>query len=106
MHGERVLVGGDAGNVGSHIVDLAVQGGADEVIVLDELVRGRNENLTWGARRRARLGGRGRRLGPRARRRVLGVALHAAVELPTGEDHHPYGNNTLSAELSRLSTRD
>jgi UDP-glucose 4-epimerase len=47
MQGKRVLVTGGAGNVGSHIVDLAVQAGADEVIVLDDFVRGRHENLEW-----------------------------------------------------------
>jgi nucleoside-diphosphate-sugar epimerase len=47
MSSERVLVRGYAGNVGSHIVDLAVQGSADEVIVLDNFGRGRYENLMW-----------------------------------------------------------
>lgn len=47
MRGERVLITGGAGNVGSHIVDCAVKAGAIEVIVLDNFVRGRHENLEW-----------------------------------------------------------
>ncbi|WP_433057140.1 NAD-dependent epimerase/dehydratase family protein [Dactylosporangium sp. CS-033363] len=43
----RVLVTGGAGTIGSHVVDLLVQGGAAEVIVLDNLVRGRMANLAW-----------------------------------------------------------
>jgi UDP-glucose 4-epimerase len=47
MHGDRVLVTGGAGNVGSHVVDLAIQNGAERVLVLDNFVRGRHENLEW-----------------------------------------------------------
>ena len=47
MAGDRVLVTGGAGNVGSHVVDLAIQHGARHVIVLDNFVRGRRENLEW-----------------------------------------------------------
>ncbi|MET7822416.1 NAD-dependent epimerase/dehydratase family protein [Micromonospora zamorensis] len=43
----RALVTGGAGTIGSHVVDLLVRGGADEVVVLDNLVRGRRENLKW-----------------------------------------------------------
>jgi nucleoside-diphosphate-sugar epimerase len=42
---ERALVTGGAGTIGSHIVDQLIQAGADEVIVLDNFVRGRRENL-------------------------------------------------------------
>jgi UDP-glucose 4-epimerase len=42
---KRVLVTGGAGNIGSHIVDRLVKEGAEEVIVLDNFFRGRNENL-------------------------------------------------------------
>jgi len=42
---QRVLVTGGAGFVGSHIVDLLVEAGCDEVIALDNMVRGRRENL-------------------------------------------------------------
>ncbi|GIJ44551.1 NAD-dependent epimerase [Virgisporangium aliadipatigenens] len=41
----RVLVTGGAGTIGSHVVDLLVEGGAREVVVLDNLVRGRHANL-------------------------------------------------------------
>jgi len=47
MRDDRVLITGGAGTVGSHIVDLAVEAGAAEVIVLDNFVRGRRENLAW-----------------------------------------------------------
>jgi UDP-glucose 4-epimerase len=47
LSGERVLVTGGAGAVGSNIVDQLVRGGAGEVIVLDNFVRGRRENLAW-----------------------------------------------------------
>jgi len=47
MHGERVLVTGGAGAVGSNLTDLVVRAGAEEVIVLDNFVRGRHDNLSW-----------------------------------------------------------
>lgn len=47
MQGERYLVTGGAGMVGSAIVDLLVERGAGEVIALDNFVRGRRENLEW-----------------------------------------------------------
>jgi UDP-glucose 4-epimerase len=43
---ERALVTGGAGTVGSHIVDQLLQAGIEDVIVLDNFVRGRRENLT------------------------------------------------------------
>jgi nucleoside-diphosphate-sugar epimerase len=46
LRGERVLVTGGAGTIGSHIVDQLIEAGAEEIIVLDNLVRGRRENLT------------------------------------------------------------
>jgi UDP-glucose 4-epimerase len=45
LRGERVLVTGGAGTIGSHIVDQLIEAGAGEIIVLDNLVRGRRENL-------------------------------------------------------------
>ncbi|GJD50827.1 UDP-glucose 4-epimerase [Methylobacterium crusticola] len=42
---DRVLVTGGAGFVGSHIVDLLVARGCREIVVVDNLVRGRTENL-------------------------------------------------------------
>jgi UDP-glucose 4-epimerase len=47
MHDERALVTGGAGAVGSNIVDQLVQAGVREVVVLDNFVRGRRENLAW-----------------------------------------------------------
>jgi UDP-glucose 4-epimerase len=44
--GARVLVTGGAGTIGSHLVDQVVAAGAAHVDVLDNLVRGRRENLT------------------------------------------------------------
>jgi UDP-glucose 4-epimerase len=47
MHGNRVLITGGAGAIGSNLTDLVVQAGAQEIIVLDNFVRGRHDNLTW-----------------------------------------------------------
>jgi UDP-glucose 4-epimerase len=44
---ERVLITGGAGLIGSHIADLLVQEGGCEIVVLDNFVRGRRENLAW-----------------------------------------------------------
>jgi UDP-glucose 4-epimerase len=43
--GERFLVTGGAGTIGSTIVDQLVAAGAGEIVVLDNFVRGRPENL-------------------------------------------------------------
>jgi UDP-glucose 4-epimerase len=43
----RALVTGGAGTIGSTLVDQLVEHGAREVIVLDNFVRGRRENLEW-----------------------------------------------------------
>jgi UDP-glucose 4-epimerase len=45
LRGERILVTGGAGTIGSHIVDQLIDAGAEEIIVLDNFVRGRRENL-------------------------------------------------------------
>ena len=45
IKGQRCLVTGGAGTIGSTIVDQLVAAGAAEVVVLDNLVRGRRENL-------------------------------------------------------------
>ena len=47
FQGQRVLITGGAGLVGSHIADLLVREGNPEIIVLDNFVRGRRENLAW-----------------------------------------------------------
>lgn len=43
----RILITGGAGLVGSHIADLLVRENNPEIIVLDNFVRGRRENLAW-----------------------------------------------------------
>ncbi|HVC76693.1 MAG TPA: NAD-dependent epimerase/dehydratase family protein [Candidatus Micrarchaeaceae archaeon] len=45
LNGARALVTGGAGFVGSHIVEQLVAAGAARVLVLDDLIRGRRENL-------------------------------------------------------------
>ncbi|WP_306204163.1 NAD-dependent epimerase/dehydratase family protein [Actinoplanes sp. RD1] len=47
IEGARALVTGGAGTIGSHVVDELVRGGAAEIVVLDNLVRGRHANLAW-----------------------------------------------------------
>ena len=47
MRDESALITGGAGAVGSNIADQLVQAGAREIVVLDNFVRGRPENLTW-----------------------------------------------------------
>jgi UDP-glucose 4-epimerase len=47
MKGQRTLITGGAGLVGSHIVDQLVRAGAGEIVVLDNFVRGRRANLAW-----------------------------------------------------------
>jgi UDP-glucose 4-epimerase len=41
----RTVVTGGAGTIGSHIVDQLTKGGVTDIVVLDNLVRGRRENL-------------------------------------------------------------
>lgn len=45
LRGERVLVTGGAGTIGSHLVDQLVQLDAEEIVVVDNFVRGRRANL-------------------------------------------------------------
>ena len=47
LQGARVLVTGGAGLVGSTIADQLVGAGVGEIVVLDNFVRGRKENLAW-----------------------------------------------------------
>lgn len=52
LEGSTVLVTGGAGLIGSHIVDRLVDRGAGEIRVLDNMVRGRMENLAEATARR------------------------------------------------------
>ncbi|SDF02148.1 NAD-dependent epimerase/dehydratase family protein [Pseudonocardia oroxyli] len=45
VSGQKILVTGGAGTIGSTLVDQLVDAGAAEVVVLDNLVRGRRENI-------------------------------------------------------------
>jgi UDP-glucose 4-epimerase len=47
MRGERALITGGAGVVGSTLADQLVRAGAEEIVVLDNFVRGRPSNLAW-----------------------------------------------------------
>ncbi|MBI1759638.1 MAG: SDR family NAD(P)-dependent oxidoreductase [Actinobacteria bacterium] len=46
LAGQRVLVTGGAGTIGSHVVDQLLAAGVAEIVVLDNFVRGRLENLS------------------------------------------------------------
>src|SRR5690606_8225220 len=45
MKDKRILITGGAGLIGSHIADLTAREGPSEIIILDNFVRGRRENL-------------------------------------------------------------
>ena len=47
LQAKRILITGGAGLVGSHIADLLVRENNPEIIVFDNFVRGRRENLSW-----------------------------------------------------------
>jgi UDP-glucose 4-epimerase len=49
MKGKRILITGGAGLIGSHIADLAALEQPSEIIILDNFVRGRRENLRQAA---------------------------------------------------------
>ena len=45
MNFKRALITGGAGLVGSHIADLLVRDGLDEIVIVDNFTRGRRDNL-------------------------------------------------------------
>lgn len=45
MRNKRILITGGAGLIGSHIADLAAVQGVREIVILDNFIRGRRENL-------------------------------------------------------------
>ena len=47
LRGSRVLITGGAGAIGSNLCDLVVEAGARDIVVLDNFVRGRRDNLAW-----------------------------------------------------------
>lgn len=47
MKMKNVLITGGAGLIGSHIADLLVREDDPEILILDNFVRGRHENLSW-----------------------------------------------------------
>jgi len=47
MQGKRVLITGGAGLVGSHIADQLIEKYGSHIIILDNFVRGRRENIAW-----------------------------------------------------------
>jgi nucleoside-diphosphate-sugar epimerase len=47
LNGCRALVTGGVGLIGSNVVDELVKAGAKEIVILDNFVRGRRENVAW-----------------------------------------------------------
>src|SRR3954447_3598209 len=47
LAGDRAFVTGGGGAIGSNLVDQLVTAGAGEIVVLDNFVRGRRDNLAW-----------------------------------------------------------
>jgi UDP-glucose 4-epimerase len=45
LSGKKIVVTGGAGFIGSHVVDLLAEAGCSEIVVIDNLIRGRAANL-------------------------------------------------------------
>jgi UDP-glucose 4-epimerase len=76
IEGQHCLVTGGAGTIGSTIVDQLVAAGAEEIVVLDNFVRGRQENLS-----RAQASGKVRLVDGDIRDRDLVRSLMTGVDL-------------------------
>jgi len=72
----RVLVTGGGGAIGSNVCDELVLAGADEIVVLDNFVRGRRANLDW-----ARANGNVRLVEGDIRDRALVYGLSEGIDL-------------------------
>ncbi len=95
LEGKRVLVTGGAGFIGSHVIDRLVEEGCSEVVAIDNMERGRPENLAA-----AMAAGRVRLLEGDIRDR------HLMEELVSNSDivfHHAALRITQCAEDPRLA---
>jgi UDP-glucose 4-epimerase len=91
----KVLVTGGGGAIGSNVVDELVIAGAEEVVVLDNFVRGRRENLDW-----ARANGKVELVEGDIRDRPLVRSLMDGVDIAF---HHAAIRITQCAEEPRLA---
>jgi UDP-glucose 4-epimerase len=91
----KVLVTGGGGAIGSNVVDELVLAGAEEVVVLDNFVRGRRENLDW-----ARANGNVALVEGDIRDRALVRSLMDGVDVAF---HHAAIRITQCAEEPRLA---
>lgn len=51
LHGRKVVVTGGAGFIGSHTIDRLIDCGCSEIVAIDDMVRGRPENLAQARQR-------------------------------------------------------
>ncbi|HEX5924113.1 MAG TPA: SDR family NAD(P)-dependent oxidoreductase, partial [Baekduia sp.] len=91
----KVLVTGGGGAIGSNVVDELVLAGAEQVVVLDNFVRGRRENLDW-----ARANGKVELVEGDIRDRALVAKLMDGVDVAF---HHAAIRITQCAEEPRLA---
>jgi UDP-glucose 4-epimerase len=91
----KVLVTGGGGAIGSNVVDELVLAGAEEIVILDNFVRGRRENLDW-----ARANGKVELVEGDIRDRPLVRSLMDGVDVAF---HHAAIRITQCAEEPRLA---